>query len=202
MTTTLQEVTARTEARLRASDKATYDESAAFNPPSLRAMRKFKYSKRRMYKQNKMYAVSAIAGCNIYCNFLGPSGVTLLAATSDTIPTLTWLRYPVSYCRRRRFFNAFTNAMGATDANSAEPTLTGVGMTVYIGTPAECATYISFVTNKVECVTVATTGKDSQNQDVDAATLKTAKQCGFANNWIKFQENQDGTLSDTIVAVQ
>lgn len=140
---------------------------------TVRRWRKFKYSWRRLFKQRKFFAVSAVKNASVYCNFLGPSGVTLSAATETTEPVKTWLRYPVSYRRRARYLDTFADYVGETaeDSESGEEYSTGVNMKVFCDTKDNVEQYITYLNNKDSCVAAAKKGD------------KIAIACCNANNW-------------------
>lgn len=158
-----------TSARKSQADADNYGTADTFHGKSInkRTWRKFKYSWRRLFKQNKFYAVSAVAGKRIYCNYLGPSGVTLLAVDSNSKPVLTWLRYPVSFRRRSRYLDTFAKYGGEV---AADDSFTGKDMLVYTGDEKEVEKYIYYLNNKAKCIE-------------DKATDTIASICCNANKW-------------------
>ena len=140
-----------------------------------RARREFRYSDRRLFKQLKMFAVSALANVARYCAFLGPSGVSL-AAPDKAKPVLTWLRYPVSYRRRMRFLKDFAKSQGAVD---------GVSQTVFYGKEDDAYLYLSLVNDKDACVAAAKDASDEHKQEL-------AILCCNLNGWLEYLDPSDG----------
>ena len=159
----------KTQKRIEDADKATYKQFPD------RARREFRYSDRRLYKQLKTFAVSAIADIARYCAFLGPSGVSL-AAPDKAKPVLTYLRYPVSYRRRMRFFNDFLKSQGKVD---------GVSQYVFYGDEDEANTYLSLVNDRVACVAAAKDSSDEKKQEL-------AILCCNLNGWLEYLNPDDG----------
>lgn len=171
-----------TNARKTAADDANYTYADSQHNTDLpgdcyaittvRRWRKFKYSWRRLFKQRKFYAVSAVKNASVYCNFLGPSGVTLSAATETTKPVKTWLRYPVSYRRRARYLDTFADYVGepAYDETGSEYS-SGVNMKVYCADEPSVQQYITYLNDQDSCVAAA------------KLTDKIAIACCNANGW-------------------
>ncbi len=166
MANSLETQIADTYERKTAADNANYDYADSqhkidlpgdcYAIATVRRWRKFKYSWRRLFKQRKFFAVSAVKDNSIYCNFLGPSGVTLSAATETTEPVKTWLRYPVSYRRRARYLDTFADYVGeiAEDGEGKEYS-TGVNMKVFCDTKDNVEQYITYLNNQDSCVAAA-----------------------------------------------
>ena len=177
MTTPLEQ----TEARINNAAKQNYAPYAL----AKRKPRSFRYSDRRLYKSMKYHTVSAVAGKPLYCAFLGPGGVTLAAPEKDTVPVLTYIRYPVAYRRRMRFIKDFAKSQGVleeyTDSNKVVHPV-GEGMTVFYGNKDEAYIYVSFVSDKDACVTAA---KSVPEEDDEEGKLKKeiAILCCNANGW-------------------
>ena len=170
--------TKTTRQRKESADFNNYSTADVFHgrPINKRTWRKFKYSWRRLFKQTKFYAVSAVAGKEIYCNFLGPSGIVLLAVKESSEPVLTWLRYPVSFRRRSRYLETFASYGGATEeGEDGKDHFTGKDMKVYSGTKDQVAKYIELLNmGEAGCVAVAQGSSADSNM---------AKICCRANNW-------------------
>ena len=180
MTTPLEQ----TEARINNAAKQNYAPYAL----AKRKPRSFRYSDRRLYKSMKYHTVAAVAGKPLYCAFLGPGGVTLAAPEKDTVPVLTYIRYPVSYRKRMRFIKAFALAQGVleeyTDENGVIHPV-GEGMTVFFGDLKQAKKYVGFVSDKDACVTAAGNGDE-------LAIL-----CCVANEWDYEDESDSESESES-----
>lgn len=166
MTTSADQLN-KTRDRINARYTATYK----YNP--MRCRREFRYSDRRMFKQAKFMAIQAVVtGKSLYVNFLGPSGVTLAAFDGATDSSVeTWLRYPVSYRRRMRFFNNLAIYNGATEDEESSGSdnkpvkLMGEEMRVFMGTPEEVTLFINLLKSGADsCVSAAKDSSDTARQ--------------------------------------
>jgi len=118
MATTKEQID-KTRERINAKYESTYKYDI------WRCRRSFRYSDRRLFRQSKFYAIQALPStATMYVNFLGPSGVTLAAFDGATDSSVkTWLRYPVSYRRRMRFFSTLAEYNGSTEEAKGTETI-------------------------------------------------------------------------------
>ena len=178
MTTPLEQ----TEKRISDAARENYAAYAL----AKRKPRSFRYSDRRLYRSMKYWAVSAKEKTPLYCAFLGPSGVTLAAPEKDTIPVLTYIRYPVAYRRRMRFLKDWALSNGVLEQYTDDDGVVhpiGEDMTVFYCTnKSEAYIYVGFVSNKDACVTAA---KSTPAEDDEEGKLKKeiAILCCNANGW-------------------
>lgn len=180
MTTPLEQ----TEARINNAAKQNYAPYAL----AKRKPRSFRYSDRRLYKSMKYHTVSAVAGKPLYCAFLGPGGVTLAAPEKDTVPVLTYIRYPVAYRRRMRFIKDFAIAQGVLDEYTDDKGVVhsvGEGMTVFFGDLDQAKKYVGLVSDKDACVTAAGNGDEL------------AMLCCAANKWDYKDESDSESESES-----